>query len=65
MNLYPRYTELPEDYIKESIQRFLKEDAPSGDFTSTGTIDRQSTSRAVIEAQEDLIFVGEKIIKYF
>ncbi len=65
MNLYPRYTELPEEYIKESIQRFLKEDAPSGDFTSAGTIDPESISRAVIEAQEDMIFVGEKIIKYF
>lgn len=62
---YPQYTELPEDYVKNKIQEFLQEDAPNGDITSILTIEEHETTTAELLAEEEIIFVGEKIIKHF
>jgi nicotinate-nucleotide pyrophosphorylase (carboxylating) len=62
---YPRITELSVEYIKNRINEYLLEDSPNGDFSSIGTITKESKSTAYIETQEDIIFVGEKIIPLF
>ncbi len=65
MIIYPRQTELPEDYIKWKIDEFLREDAPDGDRTSLGSIEMASYSTAEIRAQQDLILAGLPIIRHF
>jgi nicotinate-nucleotide pyrophosphorylase (carboxylating) len=62
---YPRITELTEEYIKTKINEYLLEDSPQGDFSTIGTVDKEAKSTAYIETQEDIIFVGEKIIPQF
>lgn len=62
---YPQYTELSEEYVKNKIQEFLQEDAPNGDITSNLTIEEHETTTAELLAEEEIIFVGEKIIKHF
>jgi nicotinate-nucleotide pyrophosphorylase (carboxylating) len=62
---YPRYTKLDPEYLKRKIIEFLAEDAPKGDVTTIGTIGKDEVIKAVIEAQEDLIFAGEEITKAF
>ena len=62
---YPRITELSEEYIKTKINEYLLEDSPIGDFSTIGTIDKDSKSTAYIETQEDIVFVGETIIPHF
>jgi nicotinate-nucleotide pyrophosphorylase len=62
---YPRYTKLDADYLQNKIAEFLAEDAPNGDVTTIGTIDPKETTKAIIEAQEDLIFAGEEVVKLF
>lgn len=62
---YPRYLTLPDDYITSKIQDFLLEDSPFGDFTSLGTIPKDSKCKAYIESQAEICFAGEKIIPAF
>lgn len=62
---YPRYLTLPDDYIASKIQDFLLEDSPFGDFTSLGTIPKDSKCKAYIESQADICFAGDKIIPAF
>lgn len=62
---YPQYTSLPDDYIERKIREFLAEDSPNGDITTSLTIDEKETTIAELLAEQDLIFVGEKIIPHF
>jgi nicotinate-nucleotide pyrophosphorylase (carboxylating) len=62
---YPRQLTLPVEHIKAKLEVYLFEDAPQGDFTALGTIDPMSYSTAIVEAEEDLIFAGEPIIRNF
>ncbi|MBX3044037.1 MAG: carboxylating nicotinate-nucleotide diphosphorylase [Candidatus Kapabacteria bacterium] len=62
---YPRFTKLPEKYIKSKIEDFLIEDSPSGDFTSLGTIPKDARCKAYIESQAEICFAGEQIVPAF
>ncbi len=60
---YPRYTRIPEEYIKEKLNQFLREDSPHGDLTSMLTIPDEMNSTALIICEEHTVFVGQQIIK--
>ncbi len=62
---YPRYTTLPDEYIKAKIVEFLKEDAPNGDVTTLGTIPENNNAKAIIEAEGELIMAGVPVIQAF
>jgi nicotinate-nucleotide pyrophosphorylase (carboxylating) len=62
---YPRYTKLDKDYLKKKIEEYLAEDAPGGDVTTIGTVNKDEKITAIIEAQEDLIFAGEDVVNAF
>lgn len=61
---YPRYLNLPEDYLNVKLAEFLKEDMPNGDVTTLSTIHPEIRAEAVIEAQDEMVFAGEPILKY-
>lgn len=65
MILYNQHFDLPDEYIKQKISEYLKEDIPVEDFTTLGTIPRQTNVTAYIEAEGDTVFAGEKIIPHF
>lgn len=60
---YPRYTRLPDEYLKVKLNQFLKEDAPNGDLTSMLTIPDEANSTALIINEENAVFAGQQIIK--
>ncbi|MDQ1265172.1 MAG: hypothetical protein QG635_322 [Bacteroidota bacterium] len=60
---YPQYRELPKAYIRRKLQEFYEEDAPKGDFTTVGTIEKNYLSNAVISAEQPMIFSGSRIIE--
>jgi nicotinate-nucleotide pyrophosphorylase (carboxylating) len=60
---YKQYRHIPEHYLRYKIAEFLYEDIPDGDKTSQGTVDDSELSTAIIEAQEDIVFAGEMILK--
>jgi nicotinate-nucleotide pyrophosphorylase (carboxylating) len=60
---YKQYRHIPEHYLRYKIAEFLYEDIPDGDKTSQGTVDDNELSTAIIEAQEDIVFAGEMILK--
>lgn len=64
--IYKQITDIPHDYIINSINHFLNEDFPFGDAT-TDSIFPESTDIAIadIEAKEDLVLSGSNLIKYF
>ncbi|MCX6153110.1 MAG: carboxylating nicotinate-nucleotide diphosphorylase [Candidatus Kapabacteria bacterium] len=62
---YPSFLDLPEYYIKSKVSEFILEDAPFGDITTMGTIDKVQISTAEIQAEESMVFAGEKIIRHF
>lgn len=61
---YQNYLSISDDYVVTKLRQFLKEDSPNGDFTTMLTVDDKKKSLAILEAEEDLVFVGEKIIKH-
>lgn len=61
---YQNYLSISDDYVVTKLRQFLKEDSPSGDITTLLTVDDKKRSLAILEAEEDLVFVGEKIIKH-
>jgi nicotinate-nucleotide pyrophosphorylase (carboxylating) len=63
--LYEQIKELKEEFIERKIKEFLEEDIPEKDYTTFGTIEQTKSTKAVIEAQGESIFVGEKIIPKF
>jgi nicotinate-nucleotide pyrophosphorylase (carboxylating) len=64
--IYKQITEIPEQYIINSIDNFLNEDMPEGDAT-TDTIfsNNEEIVTAEIEAKEDLVISGINLLKYF
>jgi len=62
---YPRYLNLPENYLNNKLNEFLIEDSPTGDYTSIGTIPENVICKAYIESQSDICFAGIPIIKSF
>lgn len=63
MIIYPRITKIPEDYLKIKIAEFLAEDAPKGDLTTLGIYSQSRSIKAILQAQEEIIFAGEPIIR--
>ncbi len=56
---------IPPYLINYKVAEFLLEDIPEGDITTEATIDKNVISTAVIQAEEDLVFVGEFLFHYF
>ena len=63
--LYAQLKSLPEDYIKSKVEEFLLEDAPLGDFTANAIFPEIRKGKAIIEAEEDMVFAGRQVIPYF
>ena len=61
---YPQNKHLSEEYIVAKISEFWKEDMPNGDQTTECTIPENTHIKAKIQAMEELVFAGEKIIPY-
>lgn len=62
---YNQHKKLPKEYIERKIKEFLEEDIPERDITTTGTVDKSIKTKAIIQAQQDMIFAGEEIIHAF
>lgn len=62
---YKQHLKLDENYIIKKIKEFLDEDIPDYDVTTNGTVDPDIKITALIQAEQDLIFAGEKIIPHF
>ncbi len=61
---YKQHLDIPLEYIREKISAFLLEDMPEGDVTTYSIISKSKKIIANIQAVEELIFAGEKIIPY-
>ena len=61
---YKQHLDIPLEYIREKISAFLLEDMPKGDVTTSSIISKSQKIIANIQAEEELIFAGEKIIPY-
>jgi len=62
---YTQYKLIPEEYVKEKIAEFMAEDVPAGDITTHLTVSDDEIITANIQAQEELLFVGERVLPYF
>ena len=62
---YTQYKHLSEDYIKRKISEFLQEDIPTTDITADLTINDNDIAEAIIQTEQDIIFVGKDIIAAF
>jgi len=60
---HKQYKSIPEHYLRFKLAEFLFEDMPEGDKTSIGTVPENELNTAIIEAQEDIVFAGEMILK--
>ena len=60
---YPIYKKLPKEYIQNKLKEFFEEDIPNLDITTTLTISKDEKSKAVLEAEDVLVFAGVEIIK--
>jgi nicotinate-nucleotide pyrophosphorylase (carboxylating) len=60
---YKQVISLPEDYLRVKIEEFLLEDMPSLDVTSCGVFEGSEVSAAIIQAEEDLVFAGRRVIE--
>lgn len=60
---YPQYSHLDPEYIDKKLNDFFLEDIPTFDFTSTLTVDKNAISKAVLEAEENIVFAGIGILK--
>ena len=63
MIFYKQYKDLSENYIIKKVNQFLLEDIPNGDKTSIAIVPKNKNIIAEIQAVEDLVFSGEKVIK--
>ena len=61
---YKQISSLEPDWIKDQIKRFILEDAPEGDLTSQGVIDKSLEISARMIAADNFIFCGQNIIPY-
>ncbi|TAL67345.1 MAG: carboxylating nicotinate-nucleotide diphosphorylase [Bacteroidetes bacterium] len=62
---YTQYRILPIEYLKRKISDFLKEDIPDNDKTTKGTIPSNANSTAFIQTEENIVFAGADIIKFY
>lgn len=62
---YPRQLDIPKEYLIRKVNEFLAEDAPDGDKTTLGTVNKTNISVAIIQAEEELIFAGEPLFDVF
>jgi nicotinate-nucleotide pyrophosphorylase (carboxylating) len=62
---YPQQRKIPEYFTKYKIAEFLLEDVPEGDITTECICNYETEAVAVIQAEEDIIFVGERFIYNF
>ncbi|MEJ5244301.1 MAG: carboxylating nicotinate-nucleotide diphosphorylase [Bacteroidota bacterium] len=60
---YKQITELPENYINEKIEEFLREDFAYEDITTLACVPDNKTIRGYIESQSELVFCGNQIIR--
>lgn len=62
---YPQIKSIDKEYINLKLNEFLQEDSPNGDITSLFSIEPKTEGVSIMNAKEDLVFVGEQIIKNF
>lgn len=62
---YTQHHKLDREYIYQKISEFLLEDIPENDITTVGTVNKSIKTKAIIQAQQPLIFAGEEIIHAF
>ncbi len=55
---YPQLLELPEEYVKQKIDEFLREDMPDGDKTAEGIYRKSNPIKAIIQAEADIVLAG-------
>lgn len=60
---YKQITELPEYYIEEKIEQFLREDFADEDVTTLACVSDNKIIRGYIEAQSELVLCGNPVIK--
>ena len=61
---YKQYKNLSADYIEKKINEFVLEDIPNVDITTKATTLKKQISANIIN-EEDAVFSGKNIIKYF
>lgn len=64
MITYPQMSEISEAYLREKIEQFLLEDIPNGDKTTLGTIPDGTLTTGQIQAEETMVFAGEKVLPH-
>lgn len=60
---YRQYTEIPAEYVQAKIEEFLAEDSANNDVTTLGSVPETAMVKGIFEAQSDLVFAGEQILK--
>ena len=61
---YTQYKKLESNFVLELIKKFLKEDIPSGDKTTQGTISHDKKITAEIQCVDNLVFSGGEVLPY-
>jgi nicotinate-nucleotide pyrophosphorylase (carboxylating) len=62
---YTQHNKLDRAYVSRKIAEFLQEDIPETDITTVGTVHKSIKTKAIIQAQQSLVFAGEEIIHAF
>jgi len=62
---YQQTVRLPVYYTKYKIAEYLLEDIPDGDKTTEAIFTEKDSITAVIQAEEEIVFVGNQIFNYF
>lgn len=62
---YQQIVKLPVYYTKYKIAEYLLEDIPEGDKTTEAIFTEKDSITAVIQAEEEIVFVGNQIFDYF
>lgn len=62
---YQQTIKLPVYYTKYKIAEYLLEDIPDGDKTTEAIFTDKDNITAVIQTEEDIIFVGNQIFNFF
>jgi nicotinate-nucleotide pyrophosphorylase (carboxylating) len=61
---FKQITELAEDYIQRKVDSYLMEDRAEYDMTTRYAIPKNISALAVVEAEEECVFVGEQVLLY-
>ena len=59
---YPQNKHIPDEYIIAKLSEFWNEDMPKGDLATECTVPKKTPIKAEIQALQELVFVGKKII---